>query len=98
MNTIDPKDLAALADVTIIDVREPGEHEAGHAPGATLIPLGELPQRTGEVPTEGIVYVICEWGGRSAQAVELLVAHGIDAVNVTGGTSAWREAGLPVES
>ncbi|MGJ8722629.1 MAG: rhodanese-like domain-containing protein [Salinibacterium amurskyense] len=42
------------------------------------------------------MYVICESGGRSAQAVEWLNTQGFDAVNIEGGTSAWRNAGLPV--
>jgi rhodanese-related sulfurtransferase len=46
---------------------------------------------------EGPVYLICESGGRSARASELLTAAGYAAVNIDGGTYAWREAGLPTE-
>ena len=38
------------AGVTVIDVREPDEYEEAHVPGATLIPLGEVPDRVAEVP------------------------------------------------
>jgi rhodanese-related sulfurtransferase len=79
-------------------VREPDEWEEFRAPGATLLPLGEVPERLDEVPTDGPVYVICRSGARSAKAAELLRATGVDAVNVAGGTLAWREAGNPVES
>jgi len=82
----------------LVDVREPDEYEAGHAPGARLVPLGEVPERLGEVPADETVYVICKSGGRSAKAVEHLRANGIDAVNVAGGTLAWIEAGHPVET
>jgi rhodanese-related sulfurtransferase len=34
---------------TLLDVREPGEYEQGHIPGATLIPLSELPDRLSEI-------------------------------------------------
>jgi len=34
---------------TLLDVREPGEYEQEHIPGATLIPLSELPDRLGEI-------------------------------------------------
>jgi rhodanese-related sulfurtransferase len=76
-------------------VREPAEYAEGHVPGAPLIPLGEVAERISEVPT-GEVLVICRSGARSARAAELLRAHGIDAVNVAGGTLAWIDAGGPV--
>ena len=60
----------------------------------------ELPvaERVDELPTDATVYVICKTGARSGRAVEFLLANGIDAVNIAGGTLAWREAGNPVES
>lgn len=36
-------------DVTILDVRQPGEYEAAHLPGAKLIPMGELDKRLAEL-------------------------------------------------
>lgn len=81
----------------LIDVREDDEFADAHVPGARHIPLGQIPERIGEVPAEGTVFVICARGGRSAKAVEHLRAHGIDAVNVAGGTLAWIDAGLPVD-
>jgi rhodanese-related sulfurtransferase len=83
------------AGTPVIDVREPAEYAEGHVPGAPLIPLGEVAERISEVPT-GEVLVICRSGARSARAAELLRAHGIDAVNVAGGTLAWIDAGGPV--
>lgn len=82
----------------LIDVREPEEYQEARAPGARLVPLGQVPERIGEIPTDRTVYVICRSGGRSAQAVEHLRSQGIDAVNVTGGTLAWIEAGNAVET
>lgn len=84
------------AGTAIIDVRQPDEYREAHVPGAPLIPLGDLPARFGEVPDGGQILIICRSGGRSAQAVELLRAQGIDAVNVAGGTMGWIEAGHPV--
>jgi thioredoxin 1 len=94
-------DVAALAEAhafgaTVVDVREPMEYAAGHVPGAVLVPMGELASRVGELPREETVYVICAVGSRSATAVEALVGAGLDAVNVEGGTQAWRAAGYPV--
>lgn len=82
----------------LVDVREPAEYAEVRAPGAVLVPLGEVPARTGEVPTDRTVYVICRSGARSASAVEYWRSQGVDAVNVAGGTLAWIEAGFPVES
>lgn len=96
--SIDIAALAALgpASVSLFDVRQPDEYEEGHVPGARLVPLADVPDRTGEFPTDGPVYVVCRSGGRSASAVAFLRSAGVDAVNVDGGTLAWIEAGHPV--
>jgi molybdopterin-guanine dinucleotide biosynthesis protein A/rhodanese-related sulfurtransferase len=80
----------------VLDVRQPDEYEAGHVPGAHLIPLGEVAQRIGEIPEGAPVLVVCHSGGRSRRAAEFLRAQGRDATNVAGGTAAWIEAGQPV--
>lgn len=36
-------------EYNIIDVRQPGEYDQSHIPGALLIPLGELTARQGEI-------------------------------------------------
>lgn len=96
---VDVATLAARADegTSLIDVRRPDEFAIARVPGARLIPLGELVERTDEVPTEGTVYVICATGVRSAKATAHLRSLGIDAFNVAGGTKAWMEAGLPTD-
>jgi rhodanese-related sulfurtransferase len=80
----------------LLDVREPAEWDAGHAPGALWIPLGDLGARLDEVPADGTVAVICRSGGRSAAATEALRSTGIDAVNVFGGMKAWEAEGFEV--
>ena len=90
---------AVLAQgVTVVDVREPEEYRVARVPGARHIPLAEVPTRLGEIPTDSRVYIICAKGGRSLAAAEFLRAGGADAVNVTGGTDAWIEAGNTVQS
>lgn len=77
-----------------MDVREANEWEEGHAPGAVHIPLSAL---TGVSAPEGQpLLTICRSGRRSAQACAGLTAAGRNAINVTGGMVAWRDAGLPV--
>ena len=98
---IDQNTFAArIADGTavVLDVREAREYRPGHVPGATNMPLSLLPALLPEVPKDRPIYVICQSGGRSAQATELMRAVGIDATSVAGGTGAWIEAGRPVET
>ncbi len=84
--------------LVVLDVRGRSEWDAGHLPGATLIPLAELPERADELPRDQPIAVHCQGGSRSAIAASLLLARGRKAVaNVTGGMSAWEQAGLPVE-
>jgi rhodanese-related sulfurtransferase len=96
-------DVSTLAElhargVTLIDVRNPDEYEAGHVPGARLIPLHEVGERVDEVPADGPVYVICAMGGRSRKACEILMPQGRDVTNVAGGTKGWIEAGHAVNA
>ena len=95
---IDVAELAQrhAAGAYVLDVRQPDEYEAGHVPGAVLIPLGELGDRQGELPNDQELLVICKSGGRSATAVEALTGAGFRATNVAGGTMAWIDAGNPV--
>ena len=82
----------------VLDVRESEEYAAGHVPGAQLLPLSMLPVRLHELPRDRAVYVVCQAGGRSAQAAQLLTAAGVDARSVAGGTAAWTKAGRPVDT
>ncbi|MDQ6928701.1 MAG: rhodanese-like domain-containing protein [Actinomycetota bacterium] len=94
---VDIDELARGRDegVPLIDVRQPEEYDAGHVPGARLIPLSEVGLRVAEVPTGGPVYVICHLGSRSEKAVQFLRQRGVDAYSVVGGTKAWVDSGHP---
>ena len=95
---IDIEELARrhAAGAYVLDVRQPDEYEAGHVPGAVLVPLGELEFRQSELPADRPLLVICKSGGRSAAAVRALATAGFDATNVGGGTMAWIETGHDV--
>jgi rhodanese-related sulfurtransferase len=80
----------------LLDVREDDEWTAGHAPGATHIPLGQLSARSAEVPQDTTIYVICRSGARSARAAFALSGAGWTAVNVAGGMQDWAAAGRPM--
>lgn len=98
--SIDPAAAAERAEragAIVVDVREPNEWSAGHIPGAIHIPLGELAERIGELPTDRPIIAACRSGARSATATKLLTGRGLDVTNLEGGTRAWHAAGLPLE-
>ncbi len=79
-------------EVTLIDVREPFEVQIARLDPATLIPLGEIPERMNEIPRTGKTVLFCKSGVRSANAITFLRSKGYDnLVNLDGGIEAWRE-------
>ena len=82
-------------DALILDVREQDEWDAGHAPGAVHIPLGDLPARLEDLPDTdaATLAVACRGGGRSSRAVAWLNQQGFDVANLDGGMKAWESAG-----
>ncbi|MDX2933862.1 rhodanese-like domain-containing protein [Streptomyces ipomoeae] len=83
-----------LPELTVVDVRTPGEYASGHLPGALNIPLDQweralpaLKESTAEL------LVVCASGARSEKACAVLAGHGIAAATLTGGTSAWAAGG-----
>jgi rhodanese-related sulfurtransferase len=94
---LDPGQAAALLDrreAVLIDVREPGEWTAGHAPQAVHLPIAQV--RPDAVPQGETVIAICRSGNRSGKAADLLAAAGVPVHNLAGGMGAWARAGLPV--
>lgn len=99
--SIDVETANALLDnpaVFMLDVREPDEYDAGHIPGITLIPTGEIADRLSEIPTDQTVIVTCRSGNRSAQVTDFLRDMGYTSVhNMEGGILAWEDAGYAIE-
>jgi rhodanese-related sulfurtransferase len=98
--TVSVTEAAALRDggAFVLDVREPAEWADGHIPGATLIPLGELVDRVGEVPRDRSILVVCHSGNRSAQGRDILLGAGFPSVtSLDGGMTEWAAAGMPIE-
>jgi rhodanese-related sulfurtransferase len=80
----------------LLDVREADEWDAGHAPGALWIPLGDVQARVGELASDRRIVAICRTGARSAVVAEALIGAGFDAVNLEGGMRAWVVDDLPI--
>jgi rhodanese-related sulfurtransferase len=92
---VNPQDIDGAA--FLLDVREPDEWTAGHAPGAVHVPLGQLTERyADELPADQPIIAICRVGGRSQRAAVTLRNAGYDVSNLVGGMQAWHEAGKPV--
>ena len=87
-------DLVGRGTAVLLDVREPQEWAAGHAPLAEHLPLGQV--TPGAVPRDRPVVAVCRSGNRSGKAADTLAAAGVRVHNLAGGMKAWAEAGLPV--
>jgi hydroxyacylglutathione hydrolase len=95
------KQRAEHDELQILDVRRPTEYENGHVPRAIPEPLATLERSITKLPLDKDrpTAVICAGGYRSSAASSLLQKHGFkNLLNVTGGTTAWVNAGYPVES
>ena len=77
-------------DIFLLDVREISEFEQYNI-GGTLIPLGQLPNRLSEIPTDNEIVVVCKSGGRSLRAVQYILQNreGANVYNLKGGLMAW---------
>lgn len=81
----------------ILDVRQPEEFRIAHIMGARLIPLGELPRRIKEIPTDCDILCVCASGSRSSVATRQLRAAGYKAFNLHRGMGGWQYAGYPIK-
>lgn len=78
------------ASFVLLDVREPGEIAASSLSGSLNIPMGQVERRLRELPKDREIVVMCRSGGRSAHVTATLNKLGYkNAVNLTGGISAW---------
>ncbi|WP_079062539.1 rhodanese-like domain-containing protein [Streptomyces pseudovenezuelae] len=85
---------ARLDELTVVDVRTPGEYASGHLPGALNIPLDQLGRALPALrEVRGELLVVCASGARSLNACQVLAGHGIRALTLTGGTQSWAAAG-----
>lgn len=76
----------------IVDVREPYEVEICSVPGATFIPMREIPAAAAELPRDRHLLILCHSGMRSMRVTQFLRSQGFNAVsNIAGGIDAWAE-------
>ena len=99
VNTLEATQLINRSDALVVDVREPAEYGKGHILNARNIPLSQVDHRCAEIEKfkDKPVIVACETGNRSGAAASILRKRGFGKVfNLSGGVSAWQQAGLPV--
>ncbi|MFH8714153.1 rhodanese-like domain-containing protein [Streptomyces zaomyceticus] len=98
---LDPDQARArLTELTVVDVRTPGEYASGHVPGALNVPLDRLDRAVPalrEAAASGTLLLVCQSGNRSAGARTRLAGHGIAAYDLDGGTSGWAARGHGLE-
>ena len=81
----------------VLDVREAAEYREGHIGGAKLIPLGELKQNLKELPKQREIICVCASGNRSSSAARMIMAEGLQVLNLKGGMLAWQRENFPVK-
>lgn len=87
---------ANLANVVVLDVREPDEVAQHKIPNSVCIPLGHLSEQIQQLPTNKPVLAFCRSGRRSALAVNMLKKAGYKQIaNIKGGMLHWQDNGLP---
>jgi len=81
-------------EITLLDVREDSEWDAGHIAGAKHIALGNInSDTTKDLPKDTPIYIYCRSGKRAAEAELKLKALGFDKTEDIGGITYWQERG-----
>jgi adenylyltransferase/sulfurtransferase len=93
---LSPEELKTRLDAgerpRVIDVREAWELDISKVDFAEHIPMGQIPDRLGELDPQVELVIMCRSGGRSLQVARFLEGHGFRSVsNLTGGILAWGE-------
>lgn len=86
------KNMMDTQAVIVLDVREQEEFDAGHIPGAVLLPVGAITKATAVsvIPElDSVVLVYCRSGNRSKTASKALVELGYTNVYEFGGINTW---------
>ena len=94
--SINELEQAIASGEKVVDVREDWEFADGHVPTAKHIVLSSIPENLTEFSKDSKTWIICQSGGRSMTAANLLEAQGYNVVSVAGGTGAWIQAGKDV--
>lgn len=91
VNSVHVNELDNITEkINLIDIREPYEYQSGSIKTARNIPMGTLLDKPENYLQPGkTYYIMCQSGGRSANATQILSRKGYDVVNVAGGMGAY---------
>jgi hydroxyacylglutathione hydrolase len=93
VQTIAPEMLRDTEEVFVLDVREKGEYEASHIPGATQLHGGRVMWHFEELPRDKTIVIHCQTGSRSAVVASALRATGFgDVVELEGSYEGWEKS------
>ncbi len=85
-------------DLLVVDVRSPQELRSGYIEGSVLIPFWEIAKGKSSLPADKPILLVCAVGGRSYGLGQTLSRNGWPVIyNLSGGISAWKQAGLPLK-
>ncbi len=73
------------ASPLLVDVRSPAEHEALPFGNATLVPLGQLRRRAGDLPRDRPLVLLCKIGLRGYEGQRILDGLGFENASYLGG-------------
>lgn len=93
--------LQNLTSPQLIDVRTPGEVEAGYIPGATNININgsDFNEKVSQLDPDQPILVYCAAGGRSKRAADALLKLGFrDVYELDGGFTDWKAKGMEIET
>lgn len=93
--------LQNLTSPQLIDVRTPGEVEAGYIPGATNININgaDFSEKVASLDPDQPILVYCAAGGRSKRAADALLKLGFkDVYELDGGFTDWKAKGMEIET
>jgi len=83
--------------ITVVDVRLPGDYQAGHIPGAINIPQGKWHTLAGlSKDRTAVIYCYSQTCKLAAAAAVEFASAGISVVEMEGGFEAWEKNSLPV--
>jgi len=100
VNTLEATQLINREDALVVDVREQAEYAQSHILNARLLALSQIEAKMGDIDKfkDKPVILYCATGNRSNSAASILRKGGFSKVfNLSGGFSAWQQAGLPVQ-
>ncbi len=79
-------------EITVVDLRQPWEHQAGHIPSAINIFIQDIPMRLHDLPQNTEIVFQCWHGVTSLDVASFVIQNGWPATSISslsGGMAGW---------